>query len=165
MFDESTNEQISYSFDDGLFKLFLSCVSNENYDPVKNIDCKWWSNKKGKNEIDEITENIFNNKLQYTQAPTDNDDVVNFAALPKGPTPNPLSSDYDPKRKPFKYFRKNIKEYCGSVNDPGYSEMGVGGTLGGASNKEGMDTYKDPLRNIKNDYGIKIKKKKNSEKK
>ena len=104
------------------------------------------------------------NQTYSESTTTSNDDVVNFAALPKGPTPNPLSSDYDPKRKPFKYFRKNIKEYCGSVNDPGYSEMGVGGTLGGASNKEGMDTYKDPLRNIKNDYGIKIKKK-NSEKK
>ena len=38
--------------------------------------------------------------------------------------------------------------------------MGVGGTLGGASNKENMDTYKDPMRNMKQEFGLKIKKKK-----
>ena len=44
------------------------------------------------------------------------------------------------------------EEYNGFQND---TEMGVGGVLGGSSNKEGMDSYKDPMRNI----GIEIKKK------
>ena len=73
-------------------------------------------------------------------------------AMPSGGSPNPLSSDYDQK-KVFKKFRKTIKEYNGFQND---TEMGVGGVLGGSSNKEGMDSYKDPMRNI----GIEIKKKK-----
>jgi cytidyltransferase-like protein len=70
--------------------------------------------------------------------------------------PNPLS-----EKKPFKKFRTNIKEYSGFQND---TESGLGGVLGGASNKEGMDSYKDTSRNIQNDYGIKIKKKKKQEK-
>ena len=41
--------------------------------------------------------------------------------------PNPLSNAYDGKKKNFKYFRKDIKEYCGFQND---TEMGVGGVLG-----------------------------------
>ena len=70
--------------------------------------------------------------------------------------PNPLS-----EKKPFKKFRTNIKEYSGFQND---TESGLGGVLGGASNKEGMDSYKDTSRNIQNDYGLKIKKKKKQEK-
>jgi hypothetical protein len=46
-----------------------------------------------------------------------------------------------------------FKEYNGFQNDV---ESGVGGVLGGGDNKEYMDTYKDPNRNI----GIEIKKKK-----
>ena len=78
------------------------------------------------------------------------------AALPGSSAlqPNPLSNSYDSKRKGFKYFRKNIKEYNGFQNDV---ESGVGGVLGGGDNKERMDTYKDPNRNI----GILIKKKNN----
>jgi len=70
--------------------------------------------------------------------------------------PNPLT-----EKKPFKKFRKNIKEFNGYQND---TESGLGGVLGGASNKEGMDSYKDTSRNIQNDYGLKIKKKKKQEK-
>jgi len=77
------------------------------------------------------------------------------AALPGSSAlqPNPLSNSADPKRKPFKYFRKSIKEFNGFQNDV---ESGVGGVLGGGDNKEVMDTYKDPMRNI----GIEITKKK-----
>ena len=72
------------------------------------------------------------------------------------------SSDYDkPVKKSFKKFR-NIKEYAGFQND---TESGVGGVLGGSSNVEKMDSYKDPLRNIQNDYGLKIKKKKKKQEK
>ena len=59
--------------------------------------------------------------------------------------PNPLA---EKKKKKFTF-----KEFNGFQND---AESGLGGVLGGASNKEGMDTYKDLNRNI----GIEIKKKK-----
>ena len=62
------------------------------------------------------------------------------------------------EQKEFSSFRKKLNEFNGFQNDV---EMGVGGTLGGASNKEGMDTYKDPNRNI----GIIIKKKKKNQEK
>ena len=77
-------------------------------------------------------------------------------AFPSGGSPNPLSGEYT-KVKDFKKFRKTIKEFNGFQND---TESGVGGTLGGADNKEGMDSYKDVNRNI----GIKIQKKKKQEK-
>ena len=79
-------------------------------------------------------------------------------AMPAGITPNPLGdSAYTAPKKEFKKFRKTIKEYNGFQNDV---ESGLGGTLGGADNKEGMDTYKDPNRNI----GIEIVKKKKKNK-
>jgi cytidyltransferase-like protein len=87
-----------------------------------------------------------------TVTPTaSNADVSNFAGLTKGPQPNPLA-----EKKPFSKFRK-VKE---AIDDPGVGDSGLGGVLGGASNKEGMDSYKDVNRNIQNDYGLKIKKKK-----
>jgi predicted kinase len=45
----------------------------------------------------------------------------------------------------FKNFRSKIKE---AIDDPGANDMGVAGTLGGASNKEPMQSYKDPDRNV-----------------
>ena len=60
--------------------------------------------------------------------------------------------------KEFGKFRKKIKKEA--IDDPGAVDMCVGGTLGGASNKEGMDTYKDTMRNVKTEFGLKIKKKK-----
>ena len=59
----------------------------------------------------------------------------------------------------FNYFRAKLKE---SHNDPADSEMGVGGTLGGASNKEPMENPKDKLgytyMNLKNKKKIGEKK-------
>jgi hypothetical protein len=79
-----------------------------------------------------------------------------------GVQPNPLSSNYDAPKKSFKKFR--IKKE--SIDSPTVGgDSGLMGVLGGASNKEGMDTYKDPLRNVQNDYGIKIKKKKKKQEK
>ena len=78
-----------------------------------------------------------------------------------GVSPNPLSSDYTPPKKTLNRFKTKLKEYAGYQND---AESGVGGVLGGSSNVEKMDSYKDPLRNVQNDYGIKIKKKKKQEK-
>jgi predicted kinase len=82
-----------------------------------------------------------------------NDDVINFAGMTRGPTPNPLSSDYDNTKKSFKKFRTIKKE---AIDDPGANDMGVGGTLGGATNKEPMQSYKDSDRNTT----LTIKKKK-----
>ena len=65
--------------------------------------------------------------------------------------PNPLNNSND--KKDFRKFRKTIKEFNGFQNDA--EGMGVGGVLGGGGNKERMDTYKDPNRNI----GIQINKK------
>ena len=56
----------------------------------------------------------------------------------------------------FKSFRSKLKE---AIDDPGAVDMGVGGTLNGATNKEPMQSYKDQERNI----GIKIKKKGNKD--
>ena len=80
-----------------------------------------------------------------------------------GVSPNPLSSDYEqPVKKTFKKFR--IKNEAIDSPTAG-GDSGLYGVLGGASNKEGMDTYKDPLRNVQNDYGLKIKKKKKKQEK
>jgi predicted kinase len=59
------------------------------------------------------------------------------------------------EQKDFNNFRKVIKEFNGFQNDV---ESGVGGVLGGADNKEKMDSYKDPERNM---ITVVTKKKKN----
>jgi cytidyltransferase-like protein len=58
----------------------------------------------------------------------------------------------------FNTFRKKVVKEA--IDDPGATDMGVAGVLGGAGNKEQMDSYKDTNRNI----GIQIKKKKKQEK-
>jgi hypothetical protein len=75
------------------------------------------------------------------------------SALPGGSVqPNPLSNQYDaPSKKSFKKFR--MKE---AIDDPGANDMGVSGTLSGASNKEPMQT---PMAKF-GLSGITIKKKK-----
>ena len=52
----------------------------------------------------------------------------------------------------FKSFRNKLKE---AIDDPGAVDMGVGGVLGGSSNKEPMQSYNDQEKKI----GIKITKK------
>lgn len=88
----------------------------------------------------------------YSENVTSNDDVVNFAGQTRNAIVNPLQSGDD--KKAFQKLRKTIKEWNGFQNDD--AGMGVGGTLGGATNKEPMQSYKDSDRNI----GIKITKKK-----
>jgi hypothetical protein len=56
------------------------------------------------------------------------------------------------EQKEFSKFRKVLE----AIDDPGANDMGVGGTLCGATNKEPLQTYKDSDRNI----GLEIKKKK-----
>jgi hypothetical protein len=93
----------------------------------------------------------------YSEDVTGNYDVANFSGQPSGGSPNPLSNSHDQK-KDFKKFRKTIKEFNGFQND---AEMaGVGGVLGGSSNMDRMQSYKDSERNI----GTQIKKKKKQEK-
>jgi hypothetical protein len=72
-----------------------------------------------------------------------NDDVVNFAAQTKGPTPNPLGE------------KKTLKKFREAIDSPS-TDSGLGGTLGGASNKEIMVTPADKFGLS----GITIKKKK-----
>ena len=74
-------------------------------------------------------------------------------AFPAGGLVDPMKVD---REKPtFDKIRKKLKKEA--IDDPGAVDMGVGGTMGGASNKEGMDTYSDKLRNI----GVLIKKNRN----
>lgn len=87
----------------------------------------------------------------YSEAYYSNDGVVNFAGMPNTLQPNPLDNKFDNIKKYIK--KRNVKE---AIDDPGAVDMGVSGTLGGASNKEPMQSYKDQDRNI----GIIIKKKK-----
>jgi cytidyltransferase-like protein len=61
-------------------------------------------------------------------------------------SPNSLSGAFDPPKKNFKYYRKEVKKE--SIDSPGEVAMGVGGTLGGASNKEPMGSNKNNLIGI-----------------
>jgi cytidyltransferase-like protein len=64
--------------------------------------------------------------------------------------PNPLQTE----KKPFTKFRDRIKK---EAIDHHTSDYGVGGTLSGAGNKDGLDTYFDRNRSM----GLQIKKKGN----
>ena len=87
-----------------------------------------------------LGQNLYGETQEYSNA-SQNGTAMLGAKL----EPNPLA---EKKKK-----KLTFKEYNGFQNDV---ESGVGGVLGGADNKERMDTYKDPNRNI----GIEIKKKK-----
>jgi predicted kinase len=80
-------------------------------------------------------------------------------AMPSGGTVNPLSSAYD--NKDFKKFRKNIKTEA--IDDPGARDMGVGGVLGGSTNKEPLVTPAD--NKVRVDNLLKKKKSKKTENK
>jgi len=97
-----------------------------------------------------LGQNLYGETQEYSNASPSSSAMPGSSAL----QPNPLNNG---DVKSFKKFRKTIKEYNGFQND---AESGLGGVLGGAGNKEGMDSYKDPMRNI----GIQIKKKKKQEK-
>ena len=73
-----------------------------------------------------------------------NNDVTNFGAKTKGVNPNPLSE------------KKRLKKFKESIFDFGSGDSGVGGTLGGSSNKEPLVTPLDKY----GQSGITIKKKK-----
>ena len=73
-----------------------------------------------------------------------NDDVADFSAKPRGVSPNPLSE------------KKKLKKFKESIFDFGQGDSGVGGTLGGAGNKE---DFVKPIEKF-GQSGITIKKKK-----
>jgi hypothetical protein len=70
--------------------------------------------------------------------------------MPRGVSPNPLN-----EKKPFTGFRKVIRKEA--IDDPGANDMGVGGTLGGATNKEPLVTPAD--NKVRVDNLLKKKKK------
>jgi hypothetical protein len=74
-----------------------------------------------------------------------NDDVANYSAQPRGVNPNPLAE----KNKKLKKFKESIFDF-------GQGDSGVGGTLGGAGNKEDFVTPQQKY----GQSGITIKKKK-----
>jgi cytidyltransferase-like protein len=74
-----------------------------------------------------------------------NDDVADFSAKSGGPKPNPLAEK-----------KKTLKKFKEAIDDPGSTDMGVGGTLGGSTNKEPLQTPMDRYGMA----GITIKKKK-----
>jgi len=74
-----------------------------------------------------------------------NDDVANFAGQTRGVSPNPLAE----KNKKLKKFKESIFDF-------GQGDSGVGGTLGGAGNKE---DFVKPSEKF-GQSGITIKKKK-----
>lgn len=74
-----------------------------------------------------------------------NDDIANYSGQPRGVNPNPLSE----KNKKLKKFKESIFDF-------GQGDSGVGGTLGGAGNKEDFVTPQQKY----GQSGITIKKKK-----
>jgi hypothetical protein len=96
-----------------------------------------------------LGQNLYGETQEYSNAQPSSSAMPGSSAM----QPNPLSNAYDGKKKEFKKFRTTIKEFNGFQNDV---ESGVGGVLGGAGNKEGMETYKDNKYKI----GIEINKKK-----
>lgn len=101
------------------------------------------------------------NKKRYSDSPTVSQRSRNTTGI--GPefdtrqqgTVYPMSGLGDVtyrEQKEFSKFRKLIE----AIDDPGAVDMGVGGVLGGSMNKEPLQTYKDPEKNI----GLTITKKK-----
>jgi hypothetical protein len=94
------------------------------------------------------------NKKRYSDAPTVSQRLRNVTSI--GPefdtrqqgTVYPMSGLGDVtyrEQVDFKNFRNKVKE---AIDDPGANDMGVAGTLSGSTNKEPMQSYKDPERNV-----------------
>jgi predicted kinase len=94
------------------------------------------------------------NKKRFTDVQSVNQRVRNMAGI--GPefdtrqqgTVYPMSGLGDVtyrEQKEFSSFRKQFKE---AIDDPGANDMGVAGVLGGSTNKEPLETYKDTDKNI-----------------
>ena len=99
------------------------------------------------------------NKKRWTNSPTVSQRMRNVDGV--GPqfdtrqqgTVYPMSGLGDVtyrEHRDFRSFRKGLVE---AIDDPGANDMGVGGTLGGATNKE-------PMQNPKDSIGVTVEKKK-----
>jgi hypothetical protein len=94
------------------------------------------------------------NKKRWSDSPTVNQRMRNVSGV--GPeydtrqqgTVYPMSGLGDVtyrEETDFRSFRSKIKE---AIDDPGANDMGVSGTMGGATNKEPMETYSDQNKKI-----------------
>lgn len=90
-----------------------------------------------------LGDNTYHESTEYS-----NDDVANFSGQPRNVSPNPLAE------------KKKLKKFKESIFDFGQGDSGVGGTLGGAGNKE---DFVKPIEKF-GQSGITIKKKKTGEK-
>lgn len=101
------------------------------------------------------------NKKRFTDSPTVNQRMRNVAGVSpefdtrQQGTVYPMSGLGDVTYREQMDVKSLLKRVREAIDDPGAVDMGVGGVLGGASNKEPLQTYKDQDRNI----GIKITKK------
>lgn len=103
-------------------------------------------------------------KKRYSDSPTPNARLRNTTGLSQEfdtrqqGTVYPMSGLGDVtyrEQKEFKSFRR-FKE---AIDDPGASDMGVGGVLGGSMNKEPMQTYSNQDKNVEVETPKKKKKK------
>jgi hypothetical protein len=103
-------------------------------------------------------------KKRYNDSPTPNARLRNVTTL--GPefdtrqqgTVYPMSGLGDVTYREQKEF-KNFRRFKEAIDDPGASDMGVGGVLGGSSNKEPMQTYANQDKNVEVETSKKKKKK------
>jgi predicted kinase len=134
-------------------------------------DIKWDANKKrGGYSFRTYTEGKEPNfqkdketikKKRYSDSPTPNARLRNTTGL--GPefdtrqqgTVYPMSGLGDVTYREQKEFR-SFRRFKEAIDDPGASDMGVGGVLGGSMNKEPMQTYANQDKNV----GVEITKKK-----
>jgi hypothetical protein len=100
-------------------------------------------------------------KKRYTDSPTVNQRLRNVAGVGQEfdtrqqGTVYPMSGLGDVTYREQTDTKSLLKRVREAIDDPGAVDMGVGGTLCGATNKEPLQTYKDQDKNI----GIKITKK------
>jgi dephospho-CoA kinase len=98
-----------------------------------------------------LGQNLYGESQDYSNAQPSSAAIPGSSEL----SPNPLSSSYDTPRT-FEKFRKKIKKEA--IDDPGAVDMGVGGVLNGATNKEPV-LYPGLGARV-NLIGVEIKKKK-----
>lgn len=102
------------------------------------------------------------NKKRYTDSPTVNQRLRNVSGIGREfdtrqqGTVYPMSGLGDVTYREHNEYKSLLKRVKEAIDDPGAVDMGVGGVLGGGSNKEPLQTYKDQDKNI----GIKITKRK-----
>lgn len=103
-------------------------------------------------------------KKRYSDSPTPNARLRNTTGLGQEfdtrqqGTVYPMSGLGDVTYREQKEFKK-FKSFIEAIDDPGASDMGVGGVLGGSMNKEPMQTYSNQDKNVEVEISKKKKKK------